>query len=325
MHVTDWSVNVQDGRRLGFKKPARALSEVIAAEQLDGQRLGIEGDATLVNTFSWYGFNQDLVDRFAHRYAGELANYDGFIVTHSPVFTRRFERLKKPVILVNSCRYNQPFCYNGDEEELHALNKCLQNLQQEGLLIAISNNRADQEYLRLGAGIDSVCIPSLCLYTKVSLDLERAVKVPPLIVSQRSLRIPEEKKELLRAAGLVQTRVAKQAAAGEGSAQRFATWDVIHHRKALIHFPYEMSTMSLFEQYSAGAILLFPTKRFCAELVRNRAADNWEEHAFSGNGTLRIASNYWEVPYRQEAFKVSWGKAHAKFFFLTVTDCAIAN
>jgi hypothetical protein len=27
---------------------------------------------------------------------------------------------------------------------------------------------------------------------------------------------------------------------------------MIYHRKALIHFPYEMSTMSLAEQYSAG-------------------------------------------------------------------------
>jgi hypothetical protein len=310
--VTDWSINVQDGRRFGFDKPARVLSEVIAAEHQDGARLGIEGDATLINTFSWYGFNQDLVDRFTHRYADELAKYDGFIVTHSPVFTRLFEHLKKPVILVNSCRYDQPFCYNGDDEELQALNRCLKNLQQAGLLIAISNNRADQEYLRLGAGIDSVRLPSLCLYTKVSLDLERAVKIPPLIVGQKTLRIPEHRKELLREAGLVQTRTTKQSAASESSAQKFASWDLIYHRKALIHFPYEMSTMSLFEQYSAGAILLFPTQRFCAELMKNRAAENWQEHASTGNGTLRIASMYWASAYGQEAYKVSWRRACEK-------------
>ena len=28
--------------------------------------------------------------------------------------------------------------------------------------------------------------------------------------------------------------------------------DIIFNRKAMIHFPYEMSTMSLAEQYSAG-------------------------------------------------------------------------
>ena len=33
-------------------------------------------------------------------------------------------------------------------------------MHDRGLLIAISNDSADQEYMRLGAGIDSVCIPS---------------------------------------------------------------------------------------------------------------------------------------------------------------------
>ena len=304
MHVTDWSINVQDGRRFGFDKAARMLSEVVAKEHQDGARLGIEGDATLINTYSWYGFDQDLADRFSHRYADELAKYDGFIVTHTPLFTRLFEGLNKPVILVNSCRYDQPFCYNGDEKELEALNTCLRNLQDKGLLLAISNNRADQEYLRLGAGVDSIRIPSLCQYTKVSLDLDRAIRFPPLIVSQKTLRIPEPKKELLREAGLVQTRMCKQEAASESSTQRFASWDTIYHRKALIHFPYEMSTMSLFEQYSAGAILLFPTRRFCEELMKNRTADNWQEHASTGNGTLRIASMYWKAPYGQDADKV---------------------
>ena len=43
-----------------------------------------------------------------------------------------------------------------------------------GLLIAISNNKADQEYLRLGTGIESVHLPSLCMYTQTTLDVEEA-------------------------------------------------------------------------------------------------------------------------------------------------------
>jgi hypothetical protein len=46
----------------------------------------------------------------------ELKKYDGFIVTHSPVFVRFFESLGKPVILINSCRYDTPFCWNGDNK-----------------------------------------------------------------------------------------------------------------------------------------------------------------------------------------------------------------
>ena len=53
---------------------------------------------------------------YVWRYAAELDKYDGFIVTHTPVFARLFEHLNKPVILVNSCRYDQPFCYNANEQ-----------------------------------------------------------------------------------------------------------------------------------------------------------------------------------------------------------------
>jgi hypothetical protein len=146
------------------------------------------------------------------------------------VFARLFERFEKPVILVNSCRYDQPFMYNGntsfksptcffslfviahpevrmaagDEKERESLHECLKRLHDKGLLIAISNNRADQEYLRLGAGIESIRLPSLCLYTKVNVNFQRAKSFPALIVSQKTLRIPDSKKILLQAAGLVQ-------------------------------------------------------------------------------------------------------------------------
>ena len=46
------------------------------------------------------------------------------------------------------------------------------------------------------------------------------------------------------------------------------TWQDLYQRQALVHFPYEISTMSLFEQYSAGVPLVFPTKRFYIELIK---------------------------------------------------------
>jgi len=60
-----------------------------------------------------------------------------------------------------------------------------------------------------------VCVACACAYVE---------QVPPLIVSQRTLRIPEHKKPLLEAAGLVQTTTTKQSAAAEGSSRKFAPW-----------------------------------------------------------------------------------------------------
>ena len=60
-----------------------------------------------------------------------------------------------------------------------------------------------------------------------------------------------------------------------------------------------MSTMSIFEQYSAGAVLLFPSRRFCEELVRNASAGG-----DATGGSLGLASMYWKNPgYRNRVTK----------------------
>lgn len=111
---------------------------------------------------------------------------------------------------------------------------------------------------------------NICLHIGVAVDVQRAQQAPPLIVCQKTLRVPSAHMDMLEAAGLGQTKMGKQSDAVTGTAKRFISWDALYHRRALIHFPYEVSTMSLFEQYSAGAVLLFPSKRFCQELMCNR-------------------------------------------------------
>jgi hypothetical protein len=82
--------------------------------------------------------------------------------------------LEKPIILVNSCRYDQPYCWNGNMKEWVELNACLKRLEAKQLLISISNNKADQLYLQHGSGVASTHIPSLCLYTNVLYDTANA-------------------------------------------------------------------------------------------------------------------------------------------------------
>ena len=283
--VTHWYIGLMDVEAFGFPKPSLTLAQLFQVEQKQAWQLGIEGDPTTVNEFSFQHIDQEMIDRFVERYRAELVKYDGFIVTHTPVFARLYESFGKPVILINSCRYDQPHCFHGQEQERAALHTCLQKLQDRGLLIAISNNRADQEYMRLGAGIDSVRIPSLCLYTKVAVDPQRAKCKNALIICKKSVAIPPKQQELLQEAGLLEDSRPKE------SAKAVASWDELFHRRALIHFPYEMSTMSTFEQYSAGAVLLFPSRRFCEELVRNASADG-----DATGGSLGVASMYWKNP-----------------------------
>lgn len=63
------------------------------------------------------------------------------------------------------------------------------------------------------------------------------------------------------------------------SGSTWATWACLYNHRAAGHFIYEMSTMAVFEQYSAGVPLVVPSQRFCAELIRS--------------DKMAIASRYW--------------------------------
>mgnify|MGYP003351664753 CR=1 FL=1 len=65
-----------------------------------------------------------------------LEQFDGFIVTHSPVFCLLFEKFCKPIILINSCRYEQPFSWTNDIESWDWLNTKLKYLYLQYNLIS---------------------------------------------------------------------------------------------------------------------------------------------------------------------------------------------
>jgi hypothetical protein len=118
-----------------------------------------------INDKTWKNINMDMIQQFQNEYDSELKKYDGFVVTHSPVFAMIYEKYNKPIIVVNSCRFNQPFCWNKDNTMLNLFTDALKRMQNNKQLVIISNNRADQSYLKRTADINSEYIPSLCMYT----------------------------------------------------------------------------------------------------------------------------------------------------------------
>ena len=206
----------------------------------------------IVNSNTWIGLNETMVHEFLHRYYNELKEYDGFIITYGIVFARLFEVFQKPIIMVNCCRYDLPYCWTNNYEQRNNLNSCLQRLYAKKLLIPIVNNKADRDYLKLGTGIDSIYIPSLCLYTKCIYDFSYSQTKP--FVSYNTHQIP-----------LI-----------EGVDQRPEKFDwkwMLCEHRALIQLPYEISIMSIFEQYSSYIPLFFPSKTFYKQLILEHKAD----------------------------------------------------
>jgi hypothetical protein len=55
--------------------------------------------------------------RFRRRVSGIfLSTFDGFIVTHNPSFVLLYESFNKPIIVVNTCRYEQPYSFSENND-----------------------------------------------------------------------------------------------------------------------------------------------------------------------------------------------------------------
>ncbi len=200
-------------------------------------------DVRVINQNTWRAINPQMIAEFQTIHDEFLSQFDGFIVTHTPVFCLLYEKYGKPILLVNSCRYEQPYSWSLDFAGWQWLSQGLLRLSDSGLLTVVSNNKADQEYLRRGTGVTSVHIPSLCLYTGCSY---RPLRKEAVVFGDRGF-FPES--ELL---------VRKP--------ERYS-WHDLYSYKAIVHIPYEMSTMSLFEQYSAGIPLFLPTRAFYTQCI----------------------------------------------------------
>lgn len=222
VEIVNWSIS---GHNWVFQKP--------------------EKDVVAIHQGTWKHINESMIHAFQDYYDEELKTYDGFIVTHTPVFAMLFEKYNKPILVVNTCRYDQPFCWTKDTYMLDRFHDCLRKLQREKRLSIVSNNAADKAYLYERTGIDSIHIPSLCLYTNATY----TGKHPQFVVFQKSTTLFPNHPLLTKLS------------------DRYS-WQDLYDYKGIIHTPYEMSTMSIFEQFWRGIPLFFPTKRFYKQCLK---------------------------------------------------------
>jgi hypothetical protein len=201
----------------------------------------------VINQNIWTMINKKMIEDFNNKYRDFLSQFDAFIVTHTPVFCLLYEEYKKPIFLINSCRYDQPYCWNYNQNNFDYLNKKLYEMWNNKQIIAVSNNLGDLEYLKLGTNINSLYIPSLCLYTN---SLYNGSNHKFLIYDTNNF-IPQ------RTIFINRYKI-----------QKYNFSDLTNY-KAIIHIPYEISTMSIFEHYNMNIPLIFPSKTLLKTLVRN--------------------------------------------------------
>jgi hypothetical protein len=192
-----------------------------------------------INPSTWKYLNEDMIQKFQAKYDSFLNTFDMFIVGFASSFAMIYEKYDKPILMLNAVRYDIPFCFTKDTRMALKWKECLDRLNSHGLLTIVSNNKADQLYTKLGCGLDSLYIPSLCLYTKTQytptkptfLCYNGTFSDHPLITQKKDLPHPHE-------------------------------WSDVTSFRGIVNFPYEVSLMSVFEQFTAGCPLFFPSKAY---------------------------------------------------------------
>ncbi len=212
----------------------------------------------IVTQSSWYHLCPDMVRAFQQKYDDFLSEFDAFFVGHVMAFCMLFEKYGKPIFAWNTCRYDLPFCFSKSLAGLEAYHACLRRLCARGLLTVHANNRGDQTYLELGTGLKTSVLPSLGRYTRM-----RHAPTREAFFWHVGQKPPE---------GLVPLVVPRP--------ERYA-WTDLEHYAGVVHVPYECSTMSMAEHYTAGLPLFIPTSRLLLEW--------W--HA--GTNRFQSVSSYW--------------------------------
>lgn len=202
---------------------------------------------------NWKFISPEFIKLFYVKHKTELEKYDGFIVTHTPSFALLYENFKKLIIIVNSTRYEQPASHNSSIEQWKFIDDGLKRLYSKGLLIVISNNLYDQLYIKTAIGIESTLIPSLCEYTNTKR-LEN-LNMNKLFCIYSSQKNPIKIIEGIKLLNIQQIKP--------------YTFETLSKFTGIIHIPYEISTMSIFEHYTMNIPLIFPTKEFLLKMFNS--------------------------------------------------------
>lgn len=220
-------------------------------------------DVKHITSESWRNIDKKMINDFVKEYYDHLDKFDGFIVTHTPVFCLLYMSFKKPIFIINSCRFTQPFCWNHNYDMYNYMIESMREYNRMGLLHVISNNKSDQHYFNNLVGINSIHIPSLCLYTK-SKNIQPSKKI---IYQHHPNHLLPKLNHIYNVE--------------EHLGENFK-WKDYYNCSAIIHIPYEMSTMSIFEQYSANIPLIFPSKRFLKYLIDTSKIQFQSINAYGG-------------------------------------------
>lgn len=211
----------------------------------------ISDPVEVLNSETWSELDSDLVSRFEDRYSAFLRKFDGFVVTHTPAFSQLYRNFNKPILVINSTRYEAP--YTAKPSAWNELDSYLVDSIAKRKMLLVSNNRGDSDYLNFKNGITSDVVPSFCDYTGLKW-------------------IPGGKHKIIISRSAEVEQLIERITGGEWVGIRKVLGDNYSWKQYLdvaeiLYVPYNVSTMSLFELATAGVPVMVPSKNLLKRLA----------------------------------------------------------
>lgn len=185
---------------------------------------------------------------FADKYVSFFEKYDGFICCYPPIFSMLYKYIDKPIIIQIPIRYE--YGAENNPELWYEFNEYLRDGIDKKKIFLSANSMYDKKYTELFLNRSIRHIPSLCEYTGTSYN-----PVNGLFLYYSCSKMKDPSGRMIK----------KHDALRAGH-----NWQCIGDFKGCIHFPYNISTMSTFEQYTANIPVFFPTKRLLLEMFENK-------------------------------------------------------
>lgn len=250
-------------------------------------------------------------------------NYDGVITSHSLITSYRLRDLGLPLYHVNSTRFGNEWIQ--DPNKHTKLVEVLQELLHQERLRVFHNNRGDQMYFRQffkhTEPNQELYIPSLCE------SLHRLRKTSPktpkfLIWDTRQVLLQRDAspfmKELYGKLKQAHGDLVDSQAILLAEKQEYLPEGYLDNYTAIIHIPYNISTMSIFQQTRANIPIWVPSKALLEKLWVDPKEPNEMSWTIFASGSETNASPLDHV--RDPSIVKAW-VSKADFYYPETMGC----
>ena len=206
----------------------------------------------VINSGNGINLNPGLIPKYYQAYTGdpEMQSVDAFVCFHPTSMCELFMPFNKSIIVIASTRYEMG---RHDPNRWKSWNENLIKISKDPKNIVAGNNEYDAKYIEYFTGIKAKVLPSFCGYIPESYNPSRPeFLLAPVHHGQFQgifLNLFEKSKKAKSSkVDLVPLRT---------KYKHYKYSDLTAH-KGMVYVPYQVSVMSLFEQYRMNIPLFFP-------------------------------------------------------------------